>query len=312
MGRHHMTGFSKWITIPGIFLALLSIPEKGNGEGDIEDLYTDRSNRDLAMVVQPGRDAYPISRPDDTPLYQLRPSTFGVSDGIAEFLSDETAEERLAENWTIKQKIAALIGRNRRLRLKIQAMAPDIAGPHEEIADPSTAAQRNLKRDVSRLLREKRNLQIKIEALVPQDPYIVVDTNANRLFLRGHRETLLNATCSTGKGDTLIGPGGRVWIFQTPLGIRKIRRKIEEPIWTKPDWAFIEENEPIPRDWRNRREAGVLGDYAMDIGGPYLIHGTLFTRLLGRDVTHGCIRLGDEDLKVVFNASKRGTKVYIF
>ena len=43
-----------------------------------------------------------------------------------------------------------------------------------------------------------------------------------------------------------------------------------------------------------------------------MIHGTLYTRLLGRNVTHGCIRLGKEDLRAVWAAAPIGTPVYIY
>ena len=39
----------------------------------------------------------------------------------------------------------------------------------------------------------------------------------------------------------------------------------------------------------------MMGDYALGIGSGYFIHGTLYKRLLGRNVSHGCVRLGDED-----------------
>jgi L,D-transpeptidase YbiS len=43
-----------------------------------------------------------------------------------------------------------------------------------------------------------------------------------------------------------------------------------------------------------------------------MIHGTLYERLLGRSVTHGCIRLGKEDLRKVFGAVPIGTPIYIY
>ena len=181
----------------------------------------------------------------------------------------------------------------------------------DQIAEEYVALQQ----EVTALRKQNSKLQRKAQGLVPEDPYIVVDTNAkpNRIFLKEGQQTLLDAICSTGKGDTLRDPEkGRVWIFKTPLGVRTVKRKKIEPIWTKPDWAFIEENEPIPKDRSKRLEEGVLGDYALDIGDDYMIHGTIYTRLLGQPVTHGCIRLDDNDLKVIFDASKKGTKVYIF
>ena len=195
--------------------------------------------------------------------------------------------------------IASLRTENDKLRTRLRSLG-------------AAKGEVKIETEVVQLRKQNEVLRKKMGALVPEGPYIVVDTNTNHLLLRDGRQTLLRAICSTGKGDTLIGPKGEVWIFRTPLGMREVRRKIREPIWTKPDWAFVEENEPIPQDRRSRLEEDVLGDYSLDIGDGYLIHGTLYTRLLGKPVTHGCVRLGDEDLKVVFDASKRGTRVYIF
>jgi L,D-transpeptidase YbiS len=55
-----------------------------------------------------------------------------------------------------------------------------------------------------------------------------------------------------------------------------------------------------------------LGDYALYIGDGFIIHGTLFKSLLGRRVTHGCIRLGDEDLEFVYKHAPIGTRVYLY
>jgi lipoprotein-anchoring transpeptidase ErfK/SrfK len=34
--------------------------------------------------------------------------------------------------------------------------------------------------------------------------------------------------------------------------------------------------------------------------------------MLGRSVTHGCIRVGDDDLKAIFSVASIGTKIYIY
>jgi hypothetical protein len=70
--------------------------------------------------------------------------------------------------------------------------------------------------------------------------------------------------------------------------------KLANPVWRKPDWAFVEEGEPIPKDPGDRLEYGSLGEYALYFGNGYMIHGTLYERLLGRPVSHGCVRLGRE------------------
>ena len=106
---------------------------------------------------------------------------------------------------------------------------------------------------------------------------------------------------------------GQKWIFKTPKGELRILGKIVNPVWIKPDWAFIEESLPVPsRNDPDRYERGSLGDYALKLGDGYMIHGTLYQRFLGLPVTHGCVRMGDEDLKIVYNNLEIGSKVYIF
>ena len=118
--------------------------------------------------------------------------------------------------------------------------------------------------------------------------------------------------CSTGSYVQLEG-SDRNWIFKTPRGEFWIHGKTTSPVWKKPDWAFVEEGMPIPSsDHPSRYEYGVLGDYALSIGQGYLIHGTLYKRYLGAAVTHGCIRLNDEDLEKVYKTLSIGSKVYIY
>ena len=62
----------------------------------------------------------------------------------------------------------------------------------------------------------------------------------------------------------------------------------------------------------SRFEYGVLGDYALSLGKGYLIHGTLYQRFLGLPVTHGCVRLNDENLELVYKSLTTGSKVYIY
>jgi len=51
--------------------------------------------------------------------------------------------------------------------------------------------------------------------------------------------------------------------------------KIENPVWTKPDWAFVEAKEAIPPpDDPSRKVQGELGKYVFNLGDGYLIHGT--------------------------------------
>ncbi|HLV02631.1 MAG TPA: L,D-transpeptidase [Acidobacteriota bacterium] len=141
--------------------------------------------------------------------------------------------------------------------------------------------------------------------------YILINTVANRLSLTLHDRTIAVVRCSTGSEQRLTD-GEREWIFKTPRGRFRILSKVANPVWRKPDWAFLEEGEPIPAHEHERFESGVLGEYALALGGPYYIHGTLYEKLLGQSVTHGCIRLGSRDLIFLAQAVPVGTPVFIY
>jgi L,D-transpeptidase YbiS len=143
---------------------------------------------------------------------------------------------------------------------------------------------------------------------------IIVDTFRNRLRLYRDGELLRQAVCSTGTGRVLRDPRtGRQWVFDTPLGEMEIINQRKNPVWAKPDWAFIEEGYlPPPRDSQERFDDVSLGDYGLYMPDGYIIHGTLFKTLLGRRVTHGCVRLGDEDLEFVYKNAPIGSRVYLY
>lgn len=154
----------------------------------------------------------------------------------------------------------------------------------------------------------------KLDALKPKGLYVVIDTGANRLWLKSGDKVIREAVVSCGSGGILKDPRGkRTWVFDTPRGQFTVKSKITNPYWVKPDWAFIEEGEPIPpKNSEDRFEAGTLGDYALGFGEGFFIHGTLYTRLLGRNVTHGCVRAGDDDLKFLFQSVPIGAKIFIY
>ena len=154
-------------------------------------------------------------------------------------------------------------------------------------------------------------LELQLESLKPQAPYILIDTAENRLYLKHGERILLDAVCSTGSGRRLYS-AGRSWSFDTPKGHFRILSKEDNPVWRKPDWAFLEEGKPVPSREEDRVEKGVLGKHALGFGDGYFIHGTLYTRLLGQNVTHGCIRLGSEDLEYLNQTIPLNAEVYIY
>jgi len=181
-----------------------------------------------------------------------------------------------------------------------QTVANDLSG--EGIEKLKIKSQRNI-----------NSFKDKLEKLKPLKPYIVVNTTENRFSLRNPGgDTIRTGVCSTGKNELLIAKNKRI-VFKTPKGMFTVRNKQESRPWVKPDWAFIEEGLPIPSARSAERiDRNTLGDYALEIGDGYMLHGTLYQRFLGLPVTHGCVRLGDKDLELIYKTLSKGSKVFIY
>jgi L,D-transpeptidase ErfK/SrfK len=181
-------------------------------------------------------------------------------------------------------------------------------------SEPRTVDFKTLTADAARLEKRIAELRSSLDKMIPTDPFLIISTSENRFTLRTKKRLIFNGNCSTGSYTILRAHNGRAeWRFETPRGLLKVRNVLDNPIWRMPDWAFIEEALPIPAgDSPDRYERGVLGEWAFDIGHGYLIHGTLYQRFLGLPVTHGCVRLGDEELRVVHQNLRIGSKVFIY
>jgi lipoprotein-anchoring transpeptidase ErfK/SrfK len=196
---------------------------------------------------------------------------------------------------------------------------------------------------------------------------IVVDLFDHQLYVIDREDTLRVAAAATAMNATL-SYGGRTWRFETPRGVRVVRGKDKDPVWTPPEWHFAEianehglklrsmhRGQPIrlkdgtiltakgdeagiirpgtkkfiplvldehvvfdntvfipPDGTKHRSIQGELGHYRLDLGEGYLLHGTPYANSIGTAVTHGCVRLADEDIEWLYENVPLGTKVYIY
>ncbi len=96
----------------------------------------------------------------------------------------------------------------------------------------------------------------------------------------------------------------------TPLGMTRVVDKDVRPSWYPPP-SIREESPDLPESIPPGPD-NPLGDYALRLGWPnYLIHGTNKPYGVGRNVSHGCIRLYPEDIKQLFSAVAVGTPVRV-
>lgn len=67
-----------------------------------------------------------------------------------------------------------------------------------------------------------------------------------------------------------------------------------------------------PFGTNQRRYKGVLGTRRLVLGDGYGIHGTNAPETIGRSVSHGCVRLRNDDIEQLFEMVAVGTPVYIY
>ena len=169
-----------------------------------------------------------------------------------------------------------------------------------------------------------------------QGYYLVIDTFQNRFHLRRGNMLVRSGFVGTGKGWT-ENSRGQTWDFSTPRGLRSVLYKTQNPYWYRPDWYWQEQslNPPAPGQevvipehlsWQEqvgyfndsltasqrvwvRVVPGALGSYALDLGSGILLH---YGVGRGNNVSHGCIRLGSDDLEAIFRTLEVGSPVLIY
>ncbi|MGB6067371.1 MAG: L,D-transpeptidase [Desulfomonilaceae bacterium] len=128
--------------------------------------------------------------------------------------------------------------------------------------------------------------------------FIVIDKRNFQFYLYDAYGKLLRiGPVAIGKGRTNHGA------FETPVGIFPIKSKVPVADWVRPDWYFIEEGEPIPRRYEDRRVPGFFR-YKLAFSGSRYIH---YAEATGGRLTHGCLGLDWQDAEAVFHTLQVGS-----
>jgi len=67
-----------------------------------------------------------------------------------------------------------------------------------------------------------------------------------------------------------------------------------------------------PVGTRQRQFPDVLGTHRLNLGDGYALHGTQAVSQLGRSVSHGCVRLANEDIARLYDMANVGDEVVIY
>ena len=108
-----------------------------------------------------------------------------------------------------------------------------------------------------------------------------------------------------------LADGSRLMIRDSVVGVMKLGDTSFLALPTDEHIVFDSTLFIPPTTTLNRHLHNELGAYALDLGDGYMLHGTWDTTTIGSDSTHGCIRLGDDDLAWVFTYVPVGVTVII-
>jgi L,D-transpeptidase-like protein len=111
-------------------------------------------------------------------------------------------------------------------------------------------------------------------------------------------------------------PSGSGWAIAV-VGSNVVRRYPdgrETPIETGEDREIVVGGNIIvpPFGTNQRKYRGVLGTHRLNLGDGYALHGTNKPETIGRAVSHGCVRLRNEDIDKLAEMVPIGTPVYIY
>ena len=305
-------------------------------------------------------------------------SSLGSAQGV-EITNDTTTDaapavsaQRQGRNWFV-----SLIKRVGRRGDDTTFVTPGLAAPTASDADTASGGESAIpeasvpaRRTVRTFKSRKDSLEwraARAVALRSSGYRVIVDLFARELYVLDRDDTLRVAPAATAMNASLAY-GGRTWRFETPRGVRVIRGKDKDPVWTPPEWHFAEialehglklrsmsagqqirlkdgtiltsrrdevgiirkgttKFVPLvldehvvfdntifipPQGTKHRSIKGELGHYRLDMGDGYLLHGTPYARSIGAAVTHGCVRLADDDIEWLYENVPVGTKVYIY
>lgn len=138
---------------------------------------------------------------------------------------------------------------------------------------------------------------------IPPDWYYVEEAQRRGLgIVRLNR----GQSIAMGGGQSLVVAGSEVAV--------KTRDGRVTPVGTAEGKEVVAGgNIVIPPFGTNQRKYfGVLGTHRLNLGNGYAIHGTNKPETIGRSVSHGCIRVRNEDIAKLYEIVPVGTPVFVY
>jgi L,D-transpeptidase ErfK/SrfK len=140
--------------------------------------------------------------------------------------------------------------------------------------------------------------------------YILPDTDEEGLVVNIPEMRLFDYTVRYRPGPAVFALAVGDEADPSIIGDFKVGAKRRDPAWTPP--ASIRAEKPDLPAQVPPGPDNPLGSRWLSIGNTsYGIHGTNVRWSIGREATHGCLRLYEEDIRALFDRVREGTRVQI-
>lgn len=178
--------------------------------------------------------------------------------------------------------------------------APVATGSGKQLVVQGGARVLHFETPRGRLVVQRRD---SAPAWIPPDWHYVEQANKRRLgvsqLVRGVPIRLRDGGQLTVQGNDVVrvGPDG----VARPLSAADGREIVADGKIIVP-----------PYGTNQRKYAGVLGTFRLYLGDGYALHGTNNPASVGQAVSHGCVRLRNEDIAELYHRVAVGTPVFIY
>jgi lipoprotein-anchoring transpeptidase ErfK/SrfK len=107
--------------------------------------------------------------------------------------------------------------------------------------------------------------------------------------------------------------GGRVTVQGNDV-VRLTKDGKAQPLTASDGREIVADGKIVipPYGTNQRKYMGVLGSFRLYLGDGYALHGTNVPSSIGQAVSHGCVRLRNEDIDHLYHAVEVGTPVFIY
>ncbi len=176
--------------------------------------------------------------------------------------------------------------------------------------------------DISQLITKTTKILQNQYQKISIDKYLVVHASKQKIYLVENNNVCFESFVSTSKN----GLGNEDNSFKTPVGLHSVKEKIGDE---QPKYTIFKARQPtklkydlknIPNEdlitsriiWLNGMEKGINSGGNVDTYSRYIyIHGTPHEKEIGTPVSHGCIRMKNDEIIDLFQRIEIGTPVII-